>query len=189
MSPPNKNPVRVVERSPEVAPGNGHTPSADSTAVETQWVEWMRLLWRERGFLKKVTVRGLVLAILVALLLPVRYESKTRLMPPDQQSGSGLAMLAAIAGRSGSSGGTGGIGGALGGSLGGVAGDLLGLKSSGALFVDMLEGPTVQDQLIRQFDLRKAYSDKTERAELFQLLLPTAIPGARSRWRRPMSML
>lgn len=120
----------------------------------------MRQLWRERGFLKRVTIRGLVLAIPVALLLPARYESKTRLMPPDQQSGSGLAMLAALAGRSGGAGSTGGIGGALGGSLGGVAGELLGLKSSGALFVDMLGGATVQDQLIRQFDLRKVYWDK-----------------------------
>jgi capsule polysaccharide export protein KpsE/RkpR len=79
-------------------------------------------------------------------------------MPPDQQSSSGLAMLAAIAGRGGASGG--GMSSALGGSLGGVAGDLLGLKSSGALFVDMLEGASVQDQIIRKFDLRKVYWDK-----------------------------
>jgi uncharacterized protein involved in exopolysaccharide biosynthesis len=119
----------------------------------------MRLLWNERRFLKRVILYGLVLAVLVSLLLPVRYESRTRLMPPDQQSSSGLAMLAAIAGRgSGASGG--GMSSALGGSLGGVAGDLLGLKSSGALFVDMLEGATVQDQIIRKFDLRKVYWDK-----------------------------
>jgi capsule polysaccharide export protein KpsE/RkpR len=118
----------------------------------------MRLLWDERRFLKKVILYGLLLAVLVSLLLPVRYESRTRLMPPDQQSSSGLAMLAAIAGRGGASGG--GMSSALGGSLGGVAGDLLGLKSSGALFVDMLEGASVQDQIIRKFDLRKVYWDK-----------------------------
>jgi capsule polysaccharide export protein KpsE/RkpR len=120
----------------------------------------MRLLWRERRFLKKAVIWGLVLSIALALLLPVRYESKTRLMPPDQQSGSGLAMLAALAGRSGGSGSGGGMAGALGGSLGGVAGDLLGLKSSGSLFVDMLQGATVQDKVIRKFDLRKVYWDK-----------------------------
>ena len=119
----------------------------------------MRLLWSERGFLKKVTVYGLALAVLVAFLLPVRYESRTRLMPPDQQSGSGLAMIAALAGRGGGSG-SGGMSSALGGSLGGVAGDLLGLKSSGALFVDMLQGATVQDQIIGKFDLRRVYWDK-----------------------------
>jgi len=160
VSPPNKNPVRIVERPPEVAPGNGLPEYVDS-AAESRRVEWMRLLWRERGFLKKVTIRGLVLAIIVAILLPARYESKTRLMPPDQQSGAGLAMLAALAGRGGgSSGASGGMAGALGGGLGGIAGDILGLKSSGSLFVDMLEGATIQDQLIGKFDLRKVYWDK-----------------------------
>jgi len=81
-------------------------------------------------------------------------------MPPDQKSGSGLAMLAALAGHSGGSSNGSGIGSALGGGLGGVAGDLLGVKSSGALFVDMLQGPTVEDQLIATFDLRKLYGLK-----------------------------
>jgi capsule polysaccharide export protein KpsE/RkpR len=44
--------------------------------------------------------------------------------------------------------------------MGSMAGDLLGLKSSGALFMDMLEGETVQDGLIRRFDLRKVYWDR-----------------------------
>ena len=49
---------------------------------------------------------------------------------------------------------------ALGGSLGGVASDLLGLKTSGALFVDMIKGPTVEDDLIGKFHLRKEYRDR-----------------------------
>ena len=159
MSPPN-NPVRIIERPPDTVPSNGHILGAEAT--ESQRVEWMRLLWGERRFLKKVAVYGLALSVVVAFLLPVRFESRTRLMPPDQQSGSGLAMLAAIAGRGGSSssGAMGGIGSALGSSLGGVAGDLLGIKSSGALFADMLQGATVQDQLIAKFDLRKIYHDR-----------------------------
>jgi capsule polysaccharide export protein KpsE/RkpR len=79
-------------------------------------------------------------------------------MPPDQQSSSGLAAIAALAGKASGSGG--GLSSALGGGLGGVAGDLLGLKTSGALFVDMLEGPTIQDGVISKFDLRKIYGDK-----------------------------
>jgi len=158
LSPTNKNPVRIVERPPEAVPANGH-PTLESGGSESRRVQWMRLLWSERHFLKKVTFYGLALAVLVAFVLPVRYESRTRLMPPDQQSGSGLAMIAALAGRGGGSG-AGGMSSALGGSLGGVAGDLLGLKSSGALFVDMLQGATVQDQIIGKFDLRRVYWDK-----------------------------
>lgn len=120
----------------------------------------MRLLWQERRQIGRATVIGLFLSLLIAFLLPVRYQSATRLMPPDQQSGSGLAMLAALAGRGSSSSSSGGMAGALQGSLGNVAGDLLGLKGSGALFVDMIDGSTIQDDLIRKFDLRKEYHDR-----------------------------
>jgi len=49
-------------------------------------------------------------------------------------------MIAALAGRGASSSSSaGGMTGALGGSLGSVAGDLLGVKRSGPLFVDMLD--------------------------------------------------
>jgi capsule polysaccharide export protein KpsE/RkpR len=159
LSPPN-NPVRIIERPPGIEPENGH--ASPIGASDSKRIEWMRLLWEKRRFLGRATILGFVLSVIIVVLLPVRYESKTRLMPPDQQSGSGLAMIAALAGR-GASGGTssgGGMAGALGGSLGSVAGDLLGLKSSGALFVDMIDGPTIQDDLIRKFDLRNIYHDR-----------------------------
>src|SRR5205823_921507 len=57
----------------------------------------------------------------------------------------------------GSSSSSGGLGSGLASGLGGMAGDLLGFKSSGALFVDMLDGATIQDRLIQKFDLRKVY--------------------------------
>ena len=66
-------------------------------------------------------------------------------MPPDGQSGTGLGLLAAMAERSGA------------GGLGGVAGDLLGMKSSGALFVGVLSSNTVQDGVINKFQLQKVY--------------------------------
>lgn len=156
MVPPNRNPVPIIDHPVETEPVNGHP----SFGGENKRIVWMRLLWQERRRLGRATVTGLVLSLLIAFALPTRYESKTRLMPPDQQSGSGLAMLAALAGGRGSSSSSSGVAGALGGSLGNVAGDLLGLKSSGALFVDMLDGATIQDDLIRKFDLRKVYHDR-----------------------------
>jgi capsule polysaccharide export protein KpsE/RkpR len=84
---------------------------------------------------------------IIAFLIPKRYESTTRLMPPDAQSSSSLAIVAAMAGK-------GSVG------LGSTWGDLLGLKSSGALFTDVLQSRTVQDRIIERFDLRKVYGDK-----------------------------
>src|SRR5258708_3598437 len=65
-------------------------------------------------------------------------------MPPDPQSTTSMAMMAAMAAKAG-------------GGLAGVAGDLLGLKSSGALFIGVVRSQTSQDRLIQQFDLKKVY--------------------------------
>ena len=157
MAPFNDNPSRIADQPAATEPLNGH--STTDSASEPARIAHARLLWGKRRFLGRVLLIGFVLSALVAFLIPKRYESKARLMPPDQQASSGLAAIAALAGRAGGGGG-GGLGSALGGGLGGVAGDLLGLKTSGALFVDMLEGPTIQDDVIGKFDLRRVYGDK-----------------------------
>jgi uncharacterized protein involved in exopolysaccharide biosynthesis len=157
LSPLNNNPLHVLDRPPELEPANGQVAVGATTSTASNRVIWARLLWSKRRFLRKTVLYALVFTAAVAFLIPARYESKARLMPPDQGSGSGLAALAALAGRSSS--GSGGSA-AMGGSLGAVASDLLGLKTSGALFVDMLKGSTIEDDLIGKFNLRKVYWDR-----------------------------
>jgi uncharacterized protein involved in exopolysaccharide biosynthesis len=112
-----------------------------------QTVENLRLLWANHRFLGRVTGAGLLLTTLIALLIPNRYQSVARLMPPDSQSGSGgLAMAAAAL-----------TGGAGTGGLGGMAGDLLGLKNTSDLLVGVLNSRTVKDKVIQKLDLRKVY--------------------------------
>ena len=106
----------------------------------------IRLLWRQRQFLFRFTCAAMLLSVAVALLIPNRYDSTARLMPPDQ-SNSNMAKLALLAGQAGE-------------GLGALAGDALGLKSSGALFVGILESRTVRDDVVSRFDLRKAYGDR-----------------------------
>jgi capsule polysaccharide export protein KpsE/RkpR len=77
-------------------------------------------------------------------LIPRSFTSTAQLMPPDTQSSSTLAMMAAMASK-------------VSGGLGSVAGDLFGVKSSGALFIGVLRSQTAQDRLIQQFDLRNIY--------------------------------
>ena len=156
MSPADNKPVNVVAPAPESEPVNGNASELLSASGATRRVLWARLLWERRGSLRKSAIAGFCLCTLVAFLIPPAYESRARLMPPDQQMGSGLAAMAALVGRGG---GGGGLGSALGG-LGGMASDLLGLKTSGALFVDMLSGPTVEDQVIRRFNLLHVYGDR-----------------------------
>ncbi len=107
-------------------------------------MEAARLLWDWRRVLWKAGIWGLLAATLIAFLIPKQYESTARLMPPDDQSGSNIALLASLSGK-------------MNGGLGSIAGDLLGIKSSGGLFIGILRSRTVQDELIKKYDLRKVY--------------------------------
>src|SRR5690242_15772456 len=107
-------------------------------------VKNLRLLWEHRRLLSLAALCGVLASTLLAFLIPVRFESTARLMPPDSNQSGGLAMAAAAL--SGSAGG-----------LGSFASDMLGLKSTSDIFVGILSSRTVQDKLVQQFDLRKLY--------------------------------
>ncbi len=145
----NESRSRVVESPPEIEPvTTSYLEEQHALEHDREGVKWLWLLWKRRRFIARATVWGLILSTIVAFVIPKRYESTTRLMPPDTQSGSGLAMMAALAGK-------GGVGG-----LSSLAGDLLGKGGSGALFTDILSGRTVEDRLIDRFDLRRVYGDR-----------------------------
>ncbi|HMD85095.1 MAG TPA: GNVR domain-containing protein [Terriglobia bacterium] len=139
-----------LEAPISVGPENGDAPAGEPAAQQDfgeraahhQTVASLRLLWESRRFLGRVAGAGLLLSALIALLIPSRYQSVARLMPPDNQSSSGLAMAAAALS---------------GGAAGGMAGELLGLKSTSDLLVGILGSRTVEDKLIQNFDLRKEY--------------------------------
>jgi uncharacterized protein involved in exopolysaccharide biosynthesis len=142
-----------LEAPISVGPENGEVLAGEQTAQQdfrerathAQTVASLRLLWESRRFLGRVTGAGLLFSTLIAFLIPSRYQSVARLMPPDNQSGSGLAMAAAA------------LSGGAAGGLGGIASELLGQKSSSDLLVGVLNSRSVEDKLIQKFDLRKVY--------------------------------
>jgi len=119
----------------------------------------LRVLWENRRLLMRAAAGGLLASILVALLIPKSYTAVGQLMPPDTQSSPGMAMMAGLAAQAGG-GGMGGVGGGGGGGLASLAGDLLGLKNSGALFIGILRSQTSQERLVREFGLQKVYRKK-----------------------------
>lgn len=118
----------------------------DAELHRGRMVAGFALLWRERRFLLRCGVVGLLASAIIALLIPVRYTSTTLLMPPDQ-AGAGMASMLAALGKGG-------------GELGLIGGELLGLRTSSDLFVGILHSRTMQDALITKFDLRKVYGSK-----------------------------
>ncbi|MGD1081705.1 MAG: lipopolysaccharide biosynthesis protein [Candidatus Sulfotelmatobacter sp.] len=79
----------------------------------------------------------------MAFLIPPRFTSTTRLMPPDQ-AGQGMASMLASIGKAV-------------GDIGGIGGEGLGLKTTGDMFIGVLRSRTVADEVINKFDLRKEY--------------------------------
>jgi uncharacterized protein involved in exopolysaccharide biosynthesis len=102
---------------------------------------WFELLWDERRRLIRWGLAGFVLACLLAVLLPRKYEATTRVLPSETTSSA--AMMTAGAGAAAP-------------NLGSMA-DLLGTKTSGALCAAILRSDTVLDAVIDRFDLRKVY--------------------------------
>jgi capsule polysaccharide export protein KpsE/RkpR len=156
----------ILEPSrPGMAPRGGPIESGDRVFIA------IRLLWEHRRFVASVLLKGTALFLLTALLIPNSYESTTALMPPDSQANSAMTMLAALtSGNLGTGGGGGGGGGAL-----SMAADLLGLKTTGAVFASVLRSDTVSDRLINRFDLRRVYWVKTYRSARKELESRTTI--------------
>ena len=136
---------RGVPELPQSDSPETPTPQENADKGEKA-LTYLRLLWAHRGMLYRVSLYALLASTVVAYLIPKRYETIARLMPPDNQSSSGLMMAAAAMTGAGSSGG-----------LGALANDVLGLKSSSDIFVGILGSRTVADKLIQQFDLKKVY--------------------------------
>lgn len=106
----------------------------------------IRTIWSERTFLFRISVLGLTFGIVIALLIPARYTATTRLMAPDNQSGSSFASTAAALAATRGAGG-----------VGEMAWDLLGLKNTSEVFAGILTSRTVQNYIIEKFDLKRVY--------------------------------
>ena len=143
----NANGNDVVRAPEQHVSGNGNPRKVkvvNSQRVREERIARARILWENRRTLGWSLVWGFVVSLVVVLLLPKGYEATAKLMPPETGSGSGAALMAALATRGA-------------GMLGGLAGDLLGVKGNGPVFVEILESRTVADRLIDEFQLSREY--------------------------------
>ena len=127
----------------------------DAATDSSRMVEILALIWERRALLRKVAVRALIVSTIIAFLVPTKYDSTVRLMPPDSLGGdSGMLMAAMSAAGVGS--------GKLPTGLASLAGSALGMKNNGALFVDLLHSRTVQTRIVDRFHLRGRFVDRYE---------------------------
>jgi uncharacterized protein involved in exopolysaccharide biosynthesis len=99
-----------------------------------------------------VTFLAAITGVVVSLITPATYVSRTSIMPSQQSGGggSGLASLGTLAGLAG---------------LGPLSNMAAGIKSSDEMFIALMRSQSVQTSLIEQFKLKERYGAKnTEEA-------------------------
>lgn len=115
---------------------------------EISFLDIVVLLVRKKRFILRFVLGAIVLAIAVALILPVSYEAQVVLLPP---SGQGSSLASALLGQMGNLGSL--------GSLSAVAGGF-GMKTPSDTYVSLLKSRTVEDATIQRFGLMAEYKTK-----------------------------
>src|SRR6185437_15632491 len=102
--------------------------NADKTESEpASFLELATALAQRKWFILKMTACAGVIGVMVALLLPNWYTAETKILPPQQQQSSAVALLSSLGKSSGL------------GTLASAAGSSLGLKNPNDLYVGMLK--------------------------------------------------
>ncbi len=124
----------------------------ENTERDINLLEMLIALGQEKWTLIVVTVLAALTGIVMSLITPATYVSRTSIMPSQQSGGGagGLASLGSLAGIAGLS------------ALSNMAG---GIKSSDEMFIALMRSQSVQSALIEQFKLKERYGAKnTEEA-------------------------
>ena len=127
--------VEPREPATETSEDNGPSLTDEVLDIATQ----------HRRALVRVLVIALIVSTAVAFLIPKRYESTTRIMPPEGPNPA--ALLAAVTGK-------------MPAGLGELAGGFLGVKNTGPLWMALLQSRTVLDHQIDNSDLMRVYWTK-----------------------------
>jgi uncharacterized protein involved in exopolysaccharide biosynthesis len=127
---------------PPAPEGERHIASQEN---EISLLDLLIVLAERKRLIICVTAAFAVLAIVISLLLPVRYTATVTLLPPQQNNSMGAAMASQL------------------GSMGGMAalaGGGFGLKNPNDMFVGMFQSRTVEDAMVQHFGLMQEYHAK-----------------------------
>lgn len=152
-----RGPATVPIYAPSIHPELEKRYSPPVPEPEDKKGEKLWALWRSRRFIWGVAWKTLLASIVLAFVIPAHYKSSVRFVPAENSSSNGsgsgsmMGLLSkAIAGNDNSSMG-----------FGLDATSLLGAKTPGAFYVEVLKSRSVQDRLINRFDLRARYRKAT----------------------------
>jgi tyrosine-protein kinase Etk/Wzc len=120
---------------------------SDSAAPEEEisLLDLLIVVVRYRKLILKIAACTVAAGIILSLVLPYEYTATTSILPPQQGSSAGAALMSQL--------------GAL-GSVASMAGGSLGLKNPNDLQVAMLKSRTVEDAMLDRFHLVELFKVK-----------------------------
>jgi len=130
---------------PDLKESSGALPPARSGTdpdEEISLFELLLIVVQRRRTVFFVTAACALLAVVVSLLLPKRYTATVVLLPPQQNSSLGSAIASQLGNL---------------GPMAALAGGSLGIKSPNDMYVSMMRSQTVEDSMIRDYDLQREY--------------------------------
>lgn len=131
-----------VSETAGVSPGVQGAGVEHTDDAEISLLDLLIVIAERKRTVLWVTAVCAIAAIVVSLLLPVRYTAMVTLLPPQEGSSMGAALASQL------------------GNLGGVAalaGGSLGLKNPNDRYVAMLQSRTVEDAMVEKFGLMREY--------------------------------
>lgn len=134
--------VSAPERQEHI--DNSSAVKRETADDEVSLLDMLIALAEQKRTIFWVTLFFAVVAIIVSLLLSKRYTATVTLLPPQNSSAS-----AALASQLGSMGG-----------ISALAAGSLGLKNSNDMYVAMFRSRTVEDAMVKHFDLMREYHSR-----------------------------
>jgi tyrosine-protein kinase Etk/Wzc len=112
---------------------------------EISLLDLLIVLAKRKWTIAKITIGFALIALIVSLFLPKEYTATTIVLPPQQNSSLTSSIMSQLGGL---------------GSLGALAGSSMGLKNPNDMYVAMFKSRTVEDAMVRRFDLMREYHEK-----------------------------
>ena len=129
----------------EPAASDGPDSSIAGGEEEISLLDLLIVIARYRRLIIRMTLGMALVGLIVSLILPYRYTAETSILPPQQNTSMGAALMSQL--------------GSL-GSMASMAGGSLGLKNPNDLQVAMLKSRTVEDAMVNRFHLMSLYHAK-----------------------------
>jgi tyrosine-protein kinase Etk/Wzc len=138
----SNSPLPTVNERVNALPAAGTAGGGAAEEEEVSLLDLLIVVAERKRTVLWVTAVFAILAIIISLILPVRYTAMVTLLPPQESSSMG-AMLASQLGNLG--------------GMAALAGGGLGIKNPNDRYVAMLQSRTVEDAMVQRFGLMQEY--------------------------------